>query len=82
MKVGRIITHRQEFCQAVRSSETTMNILNISPEAIQDYRDEIDIWNVPAVHGIIKYHPRGTRVPSNVSRVSENATGNETSAEG
>ncbi|KAI0234731.1 hypothetical protein LSAT2_014945 [Lamellibrachia satsuma] len=72
VQVGRIITHRQECCQAVRSSETTMNILDISPEAIQDCRDEIDIWNVPAVHGSTQaFH---TNLTENIERSTANCS--------
>ena len=44
-KASRIITHSREFCQVVHSSETTMIILEVSPESIQDCRDDIDTWN-------------------------------------
>ena len=41
VKAGSVITTSQEFCQAIRASDTTMTLLEVTPEVIQDCKDEI-----------------------------------------
>ena len=56
VKAGQIISTAQEFCQAIAATDTTMILLEVQPQTIEDCKTELEAWKVPRVPGLASAH--------------------------
>ena len=62
IKANKIIASSEQFYDEISKTETTVTLIKIEKENVEESKAEIELWNTPAVKGVSTMH---TVVPAN-----------------